>query len=282
MRNESVSLPWVETKAFRDQVVLIIGAGRGIGEGLTRRFAQAGAEVVACDSMSERADALEAALKDEGLHVTAVTADITQVDEIEVLFARLRADFGRLDVLVNSAGFNRRMSVAKTDESLWDQTQDVNLKGPFFCCKAASRLMGESGGGRIVNLSSIGGFAAQWHLAAYSAAKGGLTLLTKALALELAPLGITVNAVGPGAVEGPWNDQFFSDPEYRRRWMATSPIKRLATNDDVAAAVMFFASRDASYITGQVLYVDGGKLSYVPSVGVFADLFSAGDTGQAE
>ncbi|MGE0375352.1 MAG: SDR family NAD(P)-dependent oxidoreductase [Planctomycetaceae bacterium] len=282
MKNENVSLPWVETKAFRDQVVLIVGAGRGIGEGLTRRFAQAGAEVVACDCVSERTDSLEAALKDDGLHVTGVTADITRVGEIDALFAHLRADFGRLDVLVNSAGFNRRQPIAKTDEALWDRTQDVNLKGPYFCTKAAAKSPGDGGGGRVVNLSSVGGYAAQMHLSAYSSAKGGLTLMTKALALELAPLGITVNAVGPGAVEGPWNEQFFSDPEYRRRWMVTSPIKRMATNDDIAAAVMFFASKEASYITGQVLYVDGGKLTYVPSVGVLTQMLDAEVSREAE
>jgi NAD(P)-dependent dehydrogenase (short-subunit alcohol dehydrogenase family) len=273
-----VSLPWIEAKAFQNQVVLIVGAGRGIGEGLTRRFGEAGALVIACDAESERVDSLAASLIDDGLHVTSVTADITRYGEIESLLAHLRADFGRLDVLVNSAGFNRRMPVSETDEALWDQTLAVNLKGPYFCIRAAAPLMGENGGGRIVNLSSIGGYAAQWHLSAYSSAKGGVALMTKSMALELAPLGITVNAVGPGAVEGPWNDQFFSDPEYRRKWMATSPIKRLATNDDIAAAVMFLASKEAAYITGQVLYVDGGKLTYVPSVGVLADAFDSGPT----
>jgi len=268
-----VLLPWVETKAFRDQIVLIIGAGRGIGEGLAERFGQAGAQVIACDGDSERTDSVEAALKDEGLHVTGFTADISDVDEVSALFARIRADFGGLDVLVNSAGFNRRVPVAETDEALWDRTLDVNLKGPYFCAKAAAPVMAEGGSGRIINMSSVGGYAAQMHLSAYSSAKGGLTLMTKAMALELAPLGITVNAVGPGAVEGPWNDQFFGDPEYRRRWLATSPIKRMATNDDIAAAVMFFASPEASYITGQVLYVDGGKLSYVPSVSTLSDAF---------
>jgi glucose 1-dehydrogenase len=97
--------------------------------------------------------------------------------------------------------------------------------------------------------------------------------MTKAAALELAPLGITVNAVAPGAVEGPWNKQFFDDPAYRRKWLATVPLKRMATNDDVAAAVLFLASREAAYITGQILYVDGGKLCYVPGVDVFADAY---------
>jgi len=278
-----VTLPWVETKAFRGQVVLIIGAGQGIGEGLTKRFCQAGAAVVACDSVSERVNSVEASLKADGLNVTSVTADITRLDQIDRLFDHIQAETGRLDVLVNCAGFNRRVPLGETDEAVWDRTQDVNLKGPYFCTKAAATMMTKGGGGRIVNLSSIGGHAAQMNLSAYSSAKGGVTLMTKATALELAPLGITVNAVGPGAVEGPWNSQFFEDPEYRRKWMATAPLRRMATNDDVAAAVMFLASKEAGYITGQILYVDGGKLSYVPGVDVLsAALERDSDIGRGE
>lgn len=265
-----MTLPWVATKAFQDQVVLIIGAGQGIGEGLTRRFAEAGAAVVACDCVAERAHAVAESLSSEGLNVSGFTADITRLDQIDSLFEHVRAEFRRLHVLVNSAGFNRRVPLSATDETLWDQTQNVNLKGPYFCTKAAAPLMAEAAGGRIVNLSSIGGYAAQMNLSAYSSAKGGVSLMTKSTALELAPLGITVNAVGPGAVEGPWNSQFFEDPEYRRKWMATAPLRRMATNDDIAAAVMFLASKEAAYVTGQVLYVDGGKLAYVPGVDVLS------------
>lgn len=268
-----MTLPWVETKAFQDQVVLIVGAGQGIGEGLTRRFAEAGAAVVACDCIAERSNAIEESLKSDGLNVSGFTADITRLDQIESLFSRVRAEFSRLDILINSAGFNRRVPFRETDEMLWDHTQNVNLKGPYFCIRAAARLMTEAGGGRVVNLSSIGGYAAQMNLSAYSSAKGGVALMTKSTALELAPHGITVNAVGPGAVEGPWNSQFFADPEYRRRWKATAPLRRIATNDDIAAAVMFLASKEAGYITGQILYVDGGKLSYVPGVDVLSDAF---------
>ena len=263
-----MTLPWVETRAFQDQVVLITGAGQGIGEGLTQRFGQSGATVVACDCVSDRVDSIETSLRAENLNVTAATADITSLDQIQLLFDRIRSEFRRLDVLVNCAGFNRRIPLAETDEALWDQTQNVNLKGPYFCTQAAARIMSENGGGRVVNMSSIGGHAAQMNLSAYSSAKGGVALMTKSAALELAPLGITVNAVGPGAVEGPWNSQFFEDQEYRRKWMATAPARRMATNDDVAAAVLFLASKDAGYITGQILYVDGGKLSYVPGVDV--------------
>jgi NAD(P)-dependent dehydrogenase (short-subunit alcohol dehydrogenase family) len=264
----STSLPWIETAAFRGQVVLITGAGRGIGAALAEKFAQAGAAVVVNDIIRERAHEVADRLRASGLTASAVVADITRTDEVRALFEECRRLNGSLDVFVSSAGFAERRPLLEVDEPYWEQIQGIHLKGPFFCIQQAARQMIERGGGRILLLSSIGGHAAQMHLAAYSAAKGGVTLLTKAAALELAPHGITVNAVGPGAVEGPWNRPFFEDPEYKKIWLATAPMRRMATNDDIAAAVMFLTSREAAYITGQVLYVDGGKLAYVPGVDV--------------
>jgi NAD(P)-dependent dehydrogenase (short-subunit alcohol dehydrogenase family) len=260
-----MSLPWVETKAFRDRIVLITGGGRGIGEALVERFAQAGARVIVNDVVSERVKGVADRLWQSGLEVLGVPADITRNEEVERLFARTAKEFGQLDIFVNSAGFSERRPLLEVDEPHWDRMLGVNLKGPFFCMQAAARAMIPQRQGRILFLTSIGAHAAQMHLAPYCAAKAGIVLLTRAAAVELATHQITVNAVGPGAVEGPWNRQFFDDPEYRRRWLATAPLGRMATNDDVAAAVLFLASDEAGYITGQVLYVDGGKLAYVPS-----------------
>ncbi|PYV16981.1 MAG: short-chain dehydrogenase [Acidobacteria bacterium] len=268
-----MSFPWIETKAFRDRAVLVTGAGRGIGEGLAERFAQAGARVAVNDVLPERAEAVAARLRQAGLDAAAFPADITRVEEVARLFARSAAAFGRLDVFVSSAGFSERRPLLEVDEAHWDRMLGVNLKGPFFCLQAAARAMIPERRGRVVFLSSIGAHAAQMHLAPYCAAKAGIGLLARAAAVELAPHGITVNAVGPGAVEGAWNRQFFDDPEYRRRWLATAPLGRMATNDDVAAAVLFLASDEAGYITGQVLYVDGGKLAYVPSPDVLSKAF---------
>ena len=266
-------LPWVETKAFQRRAVLVTGAGRGIGEGLVERFAQAGARVAVNDVVAERAEAVAGRLQQLGLEALAVPADITRVEEVERLFARCAEAFGPLDVFVSSAGFSERRPLLEVDEPYWDRMLGVNLKGPFFCIQAAARAMIPQRRGRIVCLTSVGAHAAQMHLTPYSAAKAGIGLLTRGAAVELAPHGITVNAVGPGAVEGPWNRQFFDDPEYRRRWLATAPLGRMATNDDVAAAVLFLASDEAGYVTGQVLYVDGGKLAYVPSPDVLHGAF---------
>jgi NAD(P)-dependent dehydrogenase (short-subunit alcohol dehydrogenase family) len=267
-----VQMPWIQTKAFQDRVVLITGAGRGIGEAMAQRFAEAGASVVINDVVKERVDEVACRLQKLELRVVASVADITHPSEVSRMVDFCLRQHGRLDIFVSSAGFSERRPLLEIDEVYWDGIQGVNLKGPFFCLQAAARAMKEQGkGGRIVLLTSIGAYAAQMHLAAYSAAKAGLVLLAKAAAVELAPYRITVNAVGPGAVEGPWNNQFFKDPDYRRRWMATAPLRRLATNDEIAATVLFLASEDAGYITGQVLYVEGGKLAYVPNADIIAD-----------
>ena len=267
-----MSLPWIETGAFREKVVLITGAGQGIGAGLAERFAQAGASVLACDVVADRVRQTASRLQEQGLRVEPSVADITRLEQIERLFDHCLDEFGRVDVLISSAGFSQRVPLLEIEEPYWDQVQGVNLKGPFFCLQRAAReMIARKEGGRIILLTSIGAHAAQMHLAAYCAAKSGLVLVTKAAAVELAGHGITVNAVGPGAVEGPWNRQFFKDPDYSRRWRATAPLGRMATNDEIAGAVFYLASPDSSYVTGQVLYVDGGKLAYVPGVDILGE-----------
>ena len=269
-----MTLPWIETNAFANHVVAITGAGRGIGAGLAERFGQAGATVMVIDLHEDRAEETTSRLTQAGLRAFAIAADVVRPDEVQRLFSNCHEQHGRLDVLVNSAGFAERRSLLDVDEPYWDTTLDVNLKAPFFCLQAAARIMIKQGRGRVINLGSVGSHAAQMDLLAYNSAKGGIVLLGKAAALELAPHGITVNTVAPGGVEGPWNEQFFDDPEYRRRWNATVPMGRMASNDDVAAAVLFLASEESKYITGQTIYIDGGKLSYVPSVEILDQAFS--------
>lgn len=271
-----MTFPWIQTKAFANHVVAIVGAGRGIGAGLAQRFAEAGASVLIIDLERDRAEETAGRLVQTGLNAYAVTANIVNPDEVQRLFSDCFEQHGRLDVLINSAGFAERRSMLDVDESYWDTTLDVNLKGPFFCLQAAARIMIKQGRGRVINLGSVGGYAAQMDLIAYNSAKGGVVLLNKAAALELAPHGITVNTVAPGGVEGPWNENFFDDPEYSRRWKATVPMGRVATNDDVAAAVLFLASEESKYITGQTIYVDGGKLSYVPGVEILNQAYYEG------
>ena len=270
-----MTLPWIQTQAFADSIVAVIGAGRGIGAGLAQRFAEAGATVLVIDLSEGRAQETADRLVKAGLHTQAFSVDIAKTDALTKLFQDIEGKYNRLDVLVNSAGFAERRAMLDVDEQYWDTIQNVNLKGPFFSLQAAARIMIKQGRGRVINPGSVGGHAAQLDLLAYNAAKGGIVLLTKAAALELASYGITVNAVAPGGVEGPWNENFFSDANYRRRWQATVPMARLATNDDVAATVLFLASEESNYITGQTIYVDGGKLCYVPGVEILGQAYDS-------
>jgi gluconate 5-dehydrogenase len=246
--------------------ILVTGAGRGIGRYLTEQLARLGGMVFVNDYHHSRASEVAELLQSQGLHARAMSADIADVPQVKRMFGEIHEQCGGVDIFVNSAGFAQRVPLLDATEVYWDQMQDVNLKGPFFCLQAAAKQMLARHGGRIILLGSVGGQSAQKNLAAYGAAKAGLSMLAKSAAVDLAPHGITVNVVAPGAVEGPWNDQFFSDPEFRSRWEKTVPAGRMATNEDVAVAVLFFASPAAGYITGQTLYVDGGKLAYLPSV----------------
>ena len=247
--------------------MLITGAGRGIGPYLAERFCRMGANVFVNDLHAQRANQVMNDLRSQGFRSTALPADIADVLQIRRMFSEILDRCGGVDVFVNSAGFAIRTPLLEVTEEYWDQMLGVNLKGPFFCLQSAAQQMIARGGGRIVLLGSIGSHAAQRNLAAYGAAKAGLSLLAKSAAVDLAPHHVTVNVVAPGAVVGPWNDQFFSDPDYLARWEKTVPAGRMATNEDVSQAVLFFASPAAGYITGQTLFVDGGKLAYLPSVG---------------
>lgn len=251
---------------LRGRNVLVTGAGRGIGQHLTEQFCRTGAAVFVNDFHASRANGVVQELQTHGFHPVAMPADIADVLQVQRMFGEILDRYGGVDIFINSAGFAQRVPLLEVTEEYWDQMQNVNLKGPFFCLQAAARQMIARGGGRIVLLGSVGGQSAQRNLAAYGAAKAGLSMLAKSAAVDLAPHRITVNVVAPGAVEGPWNEQFFSDPLYRAHWEQTVPAGRMATNEDVAAAVLFFASPEAGYITGQTLFVDGGKLAYLPSV----------------
>jgi len=254
---------------FRDCNVLITGAGRGIGEYLAAQFSTRGANVLLNDIVEARIHSVADKLRAQGFHPTTLPADICDLSQVEKMFEKIHHLCGGLDIFINSAGFAKRLPLLEVTEEYWDQILAVNLKGPFFCLQSAARQMIDRGWGRMILIGSIGGHAAQKNLTAYGAAKAAIALLAKSAAVELAPYNITVNVVAPGAVSGPWNDQFFQDPEYFARWVKTVPAGRMAANEDVSRAVLFFASKGAGYITGQTLFIDGGKLAYVPSADAY-------------
>lgn len=244
---------------------IVTGAARGIGFGIATNLLAAGYDVALVDlddaALKTAAEDLRRAHGAE--RIVAAQANITRSDEISRAFAQVAAKFGRVDVLINNAGIVRDRRFMKLAETEWDAVIDTNLKSQFLTCQAVIPGMVERGYGRIVNISSrawLGGFGQ----ANYSAAKGGVVSLTRSLAIEFAAQGITVNAIAPGIVDTPMFRSF--KPEVQERLQKSVPAQRIGTADDVAQAVLFFASRQSAYITGQLIYVCGGRSLSSPSV----------------
>ena len=241
---------------FTDKTVIITGSARGIGRRIAERFAEAGARVVISDI--DQADC-EATAKAIGGGAIGIKANVTKADEVQQLFERAVKELGRVDVVVNNAGITRDTLLIRMDEKDWDTVLDINLKGAFLVSKTAAKIMMKQRAGRIVNISSVVGLNGNAGQANYSASKAGLIGLTKTTAKELAARGITVNAVAPGYIQ---TDMTADLPESAKElFLNNIALKRAGTTDDVASAVLFLASDNASYITGQVLSVDGGLVS---------------------
>ncbi|MFY9724457.1 MAG: SDR family oxidoreductase [Bryobacteraceae bacterium] len=232
---------------LREKVVLVTGAAKRIGRGIALRLAREGARVVIHYHGSE-ADARRTAAECGGAPV--VRANLESVAEIERLFAETLRQCGRLDGLVNNAARFTRFDPLEISEADWDFIHSVNLKAVFFCCQAAARIMQPAGGGRIVNISSLGGIRPWAEHAHYCASKAGVIMLTRALAKAWAPR-ITVNTVAPGVI--PFEDI----DESGRRMIAATPAGRGGTPDEVASAVVYFL-KATNFVTGQLLAVDGG------------------------
>jgi 3-oxoacyl-[acyl-carrier protein] reductase len=238
-----------------ERVALITGGGTGIGEATARRFAREGAIVVVNDVDVDVARPVVAELQKSGARALAVGADVTRRTEVEAMVRRVVDEFGRLDVLVNNAGITRDAMSHKMTEEQWDLVLAVNLKGTFLCAQAALPRMRERGWGRVINTASIG---ARGNIgqANYAASKAGVIGLTRTLALEYARYGITVNCVAPGPV---MTRMLAGVPEaIREKIVARVPLGRIADPAEIAGVHAFLASDDAAFITGQVLFVDGG------------------------
>lgn len=241
---------------LKDQVAIVTGTGRGIGCVIARRLAEEGARVLVADIDSESAARAAAELPG----AAPVAVDVTDPASVARMIQAALDAFGRLDVLVNNAGVGLNRPFLETTPEEWERTIRVNLTGTFYCSQAAARAMAERGGGRIVNIASISGERGAQNRSAYGASKAGVIQLTKVMALELAGKGIRVNAVAPGPVVTDMTNVTHT-AEIRATYNARIPMKRYAQPEEVAAAVVFLASGEASFITGETLNVDGGFLS---------------------
>jgi 3-oxoacyl-[acyl-carrier protein] reductase len=243
--------------ALEGTVALVTGGGTGIGRAASLLLGREGAAVAVNYSRSEvEAEATTAAIRAAGGRAMAVRADVADDAAVEAMLQRVVQEWGRLDVLVNNAGMTFFVEHADLDaltEAMWDQILAVNLKGTYFCCRAAARIMRREGSGHIVNVASTAGLTGRGSSIAYCASKAGVISVTKSLAIALAP-AILVNAVAPGFVETRWTA---GKDEFRARSLAGTPLDRVAQPEDVADAILYLAKTE--FVTGQVIMVDGGR-----------------------
>lgn len=246
------------------RVALVTGASSGIGRALALRLGRDGADV--CVNYRKEVDNATAVCQEItklGRRAISVQADVSKVDQIDRLVADTVAQLGQLDILVNNAGIEIKQPFLDVTEETYDRVMAVNLKGAFFCAQAAARHMVRQGkGGRIVNISSVHEDLAMPGNAPYCASKGGMRMLMRTICLELAPYQITVNDVGPGAIETPINQATLQSPERLRKLLAEIPLGRVGCPDEVADLVAYLVSPEGSYITGSSYFIDGGLMRY--------------------
>jgi len=247
------------------QVAIVTGASRGIGKGIALGLARAGADVVVNYlTHRDRARATAQQVEELGTRALVLAADVADAKDVERLVGQTIESFGRLDILVNNAVYYPpEVPFFEVTEADWDRATSVNLRGPFLCAQIAGRQMAQQRAGSIINISSLGSTVVMHNMAAYSATQGGLESLTRALALELAPQGIRVNAIAPGHIDTEENLVWVAAATGReQRFRDRIALGRLGRIEEVASVAVFLASEASSYITGQVIYVEGGLMSW--------------------
>jgi NAD(P)-dependent dehydrogenase (short-subunit alcohol dehydrogenase family) len=253
---------------FSGKVAIVTGGARGIGRAAAPKLLTEGASVVICSDCEDQVERTVEELHGEDLEARGTRAEVTSSAEMKRLVGFAAETYGGVDILVNSAGVQRYGTVVETEEEVWDEVLDVNLKGIYLASKHAIPQMRERGGGAIVNLSSVQAFASQKGVAAYTASKGGINALTRAMALDHAEENIRVNAVCPASVETPmlrWSANLFkgnkSVDETLKDWGKMHPLGRVARPEEVAEVIAFLASDRASFVSGGEYKVDGGMLA---------------------
>ncbi len=246
---------------LKDKVAIVTGSSRGIGRGIALKFADEGAKLVINYSQSKFP--AEETLREVRTHTEAilVKADVSNSNDVNRLIDTALSEFGKIDILVNNAGIALVKPMLETTEEEWNHVVDTNLKSVFLCSRRVIPLMLKEGKGRIINLASIDSFVAEPNCSAYCASKGGVLTLTLEMAVELGSKNITVNAIAPGFINTPQNEYILKAPALINQLIARTPVKRVGEPSDVAEAALFFAKDGTEFVTGAVIYVDGGWIA---------------------
>jgi len=241
---------------MKGQVALVTGGTRGIGKAVAFALAEQGADIFITGLNEERMANSVKEISEKGFKVVGIKADVSSAGEVEMLFKKIEKDFNRLDILVNNAGITKDNLLLRAKEQDWDSVIDTNMKGTFLCTQSAIKLMAKQKYGRIINLTSVVAFIGNPGQSIYSASKAGIVGFTKSVALEYAKRGITVNAIAPGFIKTDMTDRI---PEkIKEEILNMIPLGTYGTGEDIANTVLFLASPKTSYITGQVIHVNGG------------------------
>jgi NAD(P)-dependent dehydrogenase (short-subunit alcohol dehydrogenase family) len=250
---------------------LVFGGTSGLGKSIAKGFAEAGADVVAVSRRAEEVRKTAEEIRALDRRTLEATADVTSRDDIQRVIDAMVKEFGRIDILVNSAGTTKRVPSLELADEDWNRILDVNLKGTWYACQIVGRVMKEQQYGRIINIASIMAFQSSHEVAAYCASKGAVLMLTRSLAAEWAKYHITVNALAPGVFETPLNRVILQDSGRKASILSRTPMRRYGRLEEIQGAAIFLASDSASFVTGEILAVDGGFLAQGIGEGVWSE-----------